>query len=490
MAITITEPNDKVTLMAPQLLRIREAVLGSFFVKLNPTNLPHPSQIDTDSAGQKKRYEQYTLEAEFPEFTNATLVSMIGKMKINDTKIELNSGLEYLIDDSDGDGLSMEGLIESCARNVPQVGWHILLADYKGLTDSDLTSLSVDDVRAENTRATINQYNRENVIDWAYARVNGRMQLIYILLRENGEQVDITTGEHTTVESYIKLWLDDEGYNQQKITATDEGGTQEGQIYPISVEGERLRFIPISIASDHELVAGRMPLDTGYLTAIADRAYYEYNVSAKYKEALSSLLPTMWVSGMSDNDWKEFIEVNGRDYLASGPKCPNVLGPADAAIHLLETSASLKQFEDYFDRNEKKVRALGGVNDTESKGQRSVAEIINETRTQTDVIEPTVNSIEGAVSEQVLYCGMFEGIYSVKDLQKNMDDVLIVMPRDFAIAQLSVEESKELREAVMSGNISQDEYLRAMELGGRLVGDTEKIKNEIANSGPNITDIG
>jgi hypothetical protein len=478
-----TDPNSDYTMMSTEVEKVRDAVLGSFFVKRKPLYLPHPSSVDTTSPEQVERYRQYTCGAEFPEYTKSTLTSMLDKMSADDSNVELPDKISYLIEDSDGDGLSLKGLMESCASNVLQVKWHVLLADYKGLSDVDIDSVSIADKERLNPRATINQYSRENVIDWAFGRINGRMQLIYMLLRETGETIDTATGEKTEVESFLKLAINEGGYTQQKITA-DEGGNEEGEIYPVIVSGQQLKFIPVEIVSDSEIQPGKMPLDTGFLTAISDLAYYCYRVSADHKECLSNP-PLIIASGIEDMDG--FEEDNGRRYFATGPHCVNVVRNENAKVTMTQSQQSQEQYDRYYDRSERKVRANGGSYKTEASVQQTAAEFMKNAEAQVAILGPMVNSIEPSIKTMCLYCGMFEGIYSVENLQSNIDDIEIKMPREFAVSKLTFNEVKTYIELFNNGQMSQAEMLKVLDLGGWLVSDAEALGLEIENSGQSLT---
>ena len=466
MTTSIT-PNRQYCLMAEQLHEIRLAIQGAFFVKqARHKLLPHPSAVDTDSPLQVMRYKQYLAGAEFPEYPKTTLMSMVSKMKLQDISVDLPPKIEYLIDDCDGDGTSIKGLAESCVNNILPAKWHFLLADYQGLSTIALDEVSIEDVEKANPRATIKQYSRENVIQYSFARRNGSMQLIHVLLRESGQELGEDWSE-TCIVSYLRLGVDEIGYYQQKITE-GESGRQEGERNYVEVGGSNLTFIPYEIASDCELPAGEFPLDTGFLTAVVDQAYFRYRVSASYKEALANLLPTLNVYGIDPQQWKDFVETNGRDYMASGSMTPNIFSNENTRVELLETNMSLQQFKEYFEDNTAMVRANGGIFNSDTAVMRTATEVINEAETSVSVLTPVANSTESAIRKCVLYCAMFEGLYAVDKLESNLDDIQINLPRDFAARKLTVEEVKEFNEMYALGTISQDEHRKALEVGGWL----------------------
>jgi len=428
--------------------------------------LPHPSSVDTQSPMQVMRYKQYKDNAEFPEYTATTMKSMISKMKIHDTVIDIDPRLEYLIDDCDGDGTSLKGVAESCVNNILPVKWHFLLADYQGLSSIGLDEVSIEDVEKANPRATIKQYSRENVLQWSFARRHGRMQLTYVLLRECGVEMD-ENGTELDVVSYLKLGVDEDGYYQQKLTEGDKG-YQEGERNYMSVGGQPMMFIPFEIASDEELTAGELPMDTGFLTPIADQAYYRYRASGDYKEALANLQPTLNVYGVTPTDWEDFKLVNGRDYLANGAMSANIFTSPDTKVELLESNMSLQQYKEYFEANTTMVLANGGIFNSDSAVQRTATEVLNEAETSVAVLTPIADSTESAIRRCILYCGMFESIYSMDDLESKLEDITFSMPREFAASKLTVEEVKEFNEMLGLGTISVDEHRKIMEVGGWL----------------------
>ncbi len=480
---SVTE-HPEAALMKPHIDVVRTCVKGALFVKANPALLPHPSQVDTKSKEQTIRYEQYVAGAEYDNFPLTTLLSMLGKMKIDDVTFKLPAGIEYLTEDADGDGISLKGLIEQCARNVIQTKWHVLLADYRGMSDlglqqtsmrqvigsdgeeKDIESMSEQELEELGLRASIKQYKRENVIDWHYSRINGRMQLDYLVLLEQGETFAPTSPGRNDIDSFLMLGIDSKGYYQAKVVDCIDGQYTTGEKNYPKVNGKILKFIPCEVVSDEEFQSGAMPMELGYLSLLTDLALARYRVSATYKEALENLLPTVNVYGINAQEWEVFKEVNGREYVASGAKTPNIWPNEQSKMDILESQQSLKQFEDYFTRNEKKVRALGGVFDTDKSGMRTATEVINEAEGQSAILTPTVSSIEAAMRRMVMYCGMFEGIFTPDNLEDSIKDLELTLPREFAVRKLSVEEVKEYREQVLTGLLPKDEYFRVLEVGG------------------------
>lgn len=470
-------PHPEAAFMLPHIEIVRECIKGQIFVKQMPELLPHPSQVDKTSKEQQARYQMYLAGAEYDNFPLTTMLSMLGKMKIDDINFELPEKVDYLSEDSDGDGMSLKGLIDSCARNVLQTKWHVLLADFKGMSDLGLESVSMKEYEESNPRASIKQYRRENVVDWHFKRINGRMQLDYLILKEVGENFAPSSVGRTQIDSYLVLGIDDVGYYQGKVVNVIEGEYQIGEKNFPKVNGKNLKFIPAEIVCDEEVKSGSMPQQLGYLSLLTDLALARYRVSADYKEALESLKPTVNVFGVNQSEWEQFKETNGRDYIASGAFTPNIWSNEQAKMELMESSQSLEQFEKYFERNEKKVRALGGVFETDKTGARTATEVINEAEGQSAILTPTVCSIEAAIRRMVLYCGMFEGIWPQENLEDHIEEFDLYLPRDFAVRKLSVEEVRELREQYLAGLLPKAELFKVLEVGGWTVSSADELLN-------------
>ncbi len=485
MAITI-KPNPDVTMMADELKAVRTAALGSYFVKKErEALLPHPSSSDKDPT----RYATYLANADFDDFTGVTLTSLLDRMNIQDTEIVMPEKLEYLREDADGDGLSLKGMVATSSENILQAGFHILLTDYQGFSDLPSSELSISDIKKLNARATIKQYTRESVVDWDFARINGAMQLTYILLKEVSSELDKSTMERKEVTVYIKLAIDDTGYYQQKyIDHPDNDEIEEGEIFHIEAGGSVLQFIPIEIVADTELQGGVMPLKCGHLSSIANVAYSRYHTSAKLKEVLNALVPALFVYGMDDGAFEMFEKVNGRKSIAMGAFTPNMM-PLDSgqmSVEIISAKDNTLAFEREMQTQAKNARAVGAVFDTDGSGTRTATEFIAQASTSSAILTPLSNSVESALERCIVYAGMFEGLWPADNLSDGFGEVIVDMPSDFGASKITAIEAKEYREAYMANAITLATYLKALKLGGWEVGDIEQEMADISNQAPSI----
>ena len=181
------DPNQQYAETLRTVELVRDCLEGEPRVKWRAERyLPYPSPSDKDQELRRVRYDAYIAGAEFDGFPSETEKAMIGAMTEGEATIKLPEAIAHLEQNTDGDGTALMGAVESIYRNLLQVKYHVLLAEFTGLADVDLTQLSVADLQALKPKATIKQYTREAVIDWDFKRVGGVMQLCLLVLEEVG----------------------------------------------------------------------------------------------------------------------------------------------------------------------------------------------------------------------------------------------------------------------------------------------------------------
>ena len=474
-------------LMQYELKKIRDCIEGSSAVKRETyLYLPHPSQIDKDSKEQQIRYAEYLSGAEFDSDSDDLRRSLLGKMRISSTTIELPPGVEYLEQNADGDGMPLAAAIEYATNNVLQTKWHLLVVDYKG-APADGAVLSAAEKKELNPHAEIKQYTRENVINWEFSRKNGVMQLSWIKLLELTYELDPATEDRKRVESYLILGLDDNGdYYQQKIVRKQGEIGETGAIIPVKVGAAPLKWIPIVILADEELPNNSLPRQLGYLDRACNAQLYRYRVSAVYKETQRNLAPTTYTSGWKSGDMDIFTQANGgRSYVATGAGAVNNL-PDGVTVSIESTSAEMTDFQWYFKNSQDKVMQMGGRGSAEA-GNMTATEANILAADQNALLETIADNCEQGFKRAVSYCAMLEGLWAPDAVESSLDQITIELPRDFATPKITVEERQQSTNEYMAGLISKAEAQRQLEQGGATVESIEVINSEIEAEPPRVS---
>ena len=480
----IFSPNVQYTNASKALQAVRDCIEGEPTIKRHTTKyLKHPG-LNGESTESDARYSKYIEGAEFDGYPSSTESAMLGKMKASDADIEMPSGIEYLENNSDGDGTPMTALVEILYKNLLEAKYHILLAEMDSLASLDAESISVADLKSIDPKATIKSYTRESLIDWDYRTINGAQQLSLLILRED-ETVRDSGYAITTITTYLVLGLDDEGYFQQKYINGGSGDYQaDGEkLYP-QVGGKNLQWIPVQIVADESFEAGSIPKGLGYLYPICSRALSGYQVSADYKEALRFMQATLFTKGWKQGDYDQFKELNGREQIEFGVGVANNM-PNSVEVEVVGLGVQSEPYERYADKNEAKARALGATFDTTPKASNvSATEAGIAESNQTAAMSSIVNNIEDALLRMSSYCGMFMGLWSADDVEANIDNIKIDLYNDFGKVKMSPEEVTATINTVNSGLISKDEGLKILVQGGFTVSDAETIEGQIEEQGP------
>jgi len=480
MTDLITEHPDY-TLMRPNIKAVRDCIEGEPAIKRGRmTYLKHPNMIDQTSPQQLARYDAFLDGAEFDEYPATTLTSMIGQMLEGEIEAELPEALKYLVDDIDGDGMPLSGATENIYSNNLQVKYHILVADYKGLTNVDAEAVSLADIKEQNPRAVIKMYNRESLIDWEFKRVNGRMQLsMMVLVEESTERSNLFARRN--VKTYLVLALDENGdYYQQKYVRDTDVYIKDGEpVYIKEPSGAPLKWIPAEIVVDEEWPAGSLPRRPGYLYPTCMMALHRYRQSAAYKEAMFVMQPTLFSRKWTAEDMEIFKQLNGRDYIAFGPMVANIL-PNEAEIEIVSPEQKFDYFENYFEASDKRARAVGAIISDPAQGADVTAtKSVIDNKNSTAVMSMIVKNTEAALRRVILYCGMLEGLWGQDNIEANIEQIQLKLPREFVAVTMTAEEINSVIAALNNRLISLAEAQRKLVAGGFTIGKAEQILAEL-----------
>lgn len=476
----ITENKDY-SLMAPNLKAVRDCIEGEPAIKRAQTvYLKHPNMIDQTSPQQIARYSAYLDGAEFDEYPATTLASMLGQMSEGEIECEVPDKLEQLKQDIDGDGMPLSGAVEIIYSNVLQVKFHILLAEYKGLANVDAESVTLADVKEQNPRAVVKMYNRESLIDWEFRRIGGRTQLsLMVLVEESVERTEIFNRKE--IKTFLVCALDSDGYYfQQKYVKNTDTFAEDGQpIYITDSTGARLKWIPVEIVIDEEWPAGSLPRRPGFLYPTCQMALYRYRMSADYKEALRFYQPTLCSTGWPDDGAEIFERLNGRKWMAFGIGVDNRL-PDGVVPTMLGSAGEMEPYENYFESNDKRSRAVGAIiNDPAQGADVTATKSVIDNKNSTAVMSMIVKNTEAALKRVILYCGMFEGLWSQDQIEANLDKIKLNLPKEFIAVTMTEQEVNAVISAYSARLISKEEAVRKFVAGGFTIGTAEEIIAEL-----------
>jgi len=276
---------------------VRDCVEGSRKIKQGKElYLPKPNPDDV-SEENRNRYIDYITRANFINFTGHTLEGLLGMVFRKDPEIKLPSSIEYLIDNADGNGLSLKQVGQSVVSEIAQAGRHGLLTDYpqaeSGLTKSEVTNLGL--------LATIKSYKAESIINWRTITRGSTTMLSLVVLLEPTEVIKDSDNEVSfdiDVVDYYRVLYIDKGVYKQRLYDNNEKLIQD-EIIPNNERGEPWNLIPFVFVGSEE---NDVNIDKIPIYDIAEINISHYRNSADFEESSYQIgQPTPVLSGLNQN---------------------------------------------------------------------------------------------------------------------------------------------------------------------------------------------
>jgi len=464
-----------------QVYLIRDSIEGSNSIKNGDRSgnyLMDP--VDDDSKRQSRssyvtdKFKNYKMRAEFESFPAKTESGYMGSLSSTLPEYaEIPSAIEYLMDDSDGNGLSINESIEITQANLLEVKYHGLLADFSVLDDADIQPLTAKQADDMGLKATIKHYPRETILDWDYSLFDGKKMLSFVKVQENSSYVDKGTFKTVTKERQLVLGLNDkQQYYQQSITKDDEGKEVIGEPVFVSNNSGVMNFIPFEFVIDQKIKSMDIPRGFGILYPICLKAIYRYQVSADLKESIHrTAMPTSYSTGWTTAKYESYKKMTGKETICIGSDSHIPL-PDGAEIGYLQWDADSNAMFKYMEINQKEAKAMGARFDTSDARDETVGVAMLRSSEELSALINIQSAVESAYIKVLGWCFDF-----MSRVDSNMK-IELNLNREFNKIKISPQEQKEIRDNVTMGIYSKIEGLRLLEQGGVLTDEAEIILNE------------
>lgn len=376
----------------PKWCMVEDCVSGSSAIKSGKTKyLPKPNPEDT-TIENSNRYDSYRERANFVNFTGFTKEGFMGMAFRSEPQAELPLGIEYLIDNANGAGLSLNQLTRSCVAETMVKGRYGLLCDYP-FVRSKATKAEVDKIGA---RASIKRFDAKSVINWATTVVDGVEKLSLVVIKET---VNVSKDEFSSedVDQYRVLRLTNGVYTQQ-VYNQDEKPIDE----PIEIkkgDGTRWTEIPFVFIGTED---NDTDVDKALLYDIAEINIAHYRNSADYEE--SSFMvgqPTPVFAGLSQA-WVD-ENMNGAVLLGSRTAIPL---PEGGSATLLQASENQMPRQGMLDKEQQMVMIGARLIDDNRGGETAYAANLRFVG-QNSKLGLLISNTESAIKSCLKWCAEF-----------------------------------------------------------------------------------
>ena len=430
----VNTPSSAYTESAPRVKRVRDCAEGQDAVKDAGTlYLPQLSGQDD------YEYDAYKNRGYVIPVVKPTASALTGAIMRKAPSSELPENLEYLIENSDGEGKDLSILAsDSCSE--------LMLAGRYGYLGETLES-----------GVAIKAYSRESIINWSDD---------YIVLSQNYMVQDPKDKfKQVSKVEYLELTFDENGLYIQNIWREGNGKKYgiDSTLEP-SINGTRLDKLPFEFINTMDAT----PILTDpALLHLSDVNLDQYRLSTDLRHGLHwTALPTLFLFG-------EVTDSKGKQVkIAVGAGTSNHIQDSEARVELLEfTGAGLSAISAAIDEDIETMGSIGArLLVGKSSGVKATETVKIEQSGETATLSTIAQSVENGITNILKTLAEWSGMSG---------DIVYSLNKDFIDATLSPQELSVYLQALQSEAISQETFLNLLHRG-ELLPKGISVEDEIA----------
>lgn len=446
------------------------------FVNRREDYLPMPNGLDR-SEENYYRYEQYSKRAIFYNFTARTLEGMQGQIFLRPPAVNnVPDALDVILDDADGNGISLQQLAQNMTADVIPYGRCGLLVDYPAVIQAEdeaqTAATSIQQLADGTIRPTITMYHPWDIINWRTERQGANTVLSMVVLRESIIAPQFNEGEEDHVFElaerfqYRVCYLDRNGeYHVDIYDDLSAKGKYEvtKSFHPKDGKGRPFVGMPFTFigAQSNNWEIDKPPM---YDLAVLNVGHFRN--SADYEEACFMRgQPTLIVTGI-DKQWIK-DELDGVFTFGARNAIPL---PAKAKAELLTMDAGNVAFESMKHKEEQAV-ALGAKLVQSQRTVRTATETTINTISENSVLTKISNNVSRAIEWALNWCGTFMDLPTV--------DATYQLNTDYEFNSLSANDLANVVKTWQGEAISFSEMREQLRRAGLATQDDKDAEEEI-----------
>lgn len=447
---------------------IRDCIAGQFAIKAKGTDyLPKPNADDT-SPENAARYAAYIERSVFYNVTARTLRGLVGQVFLRDPVIEVPSLLQNVVDDANGEGVSLTQISKRTVAQVLAYGRAGLFVDYPA-TDGAASRLELE---LGYIRPTIEGYAPWEIINWRTISRGAEEVLSMVVLKEDYVLKDDGFEETLGVQYRVlrlgptpgnPYFAPSEFYTVE-LWKSLEGKFGISESYqPSDASGKPLLEIPFTFVGAEN---NDTEIDNAPLCDIANLNVAHYRNSADYEESCFIVgQPTLVAVGITE-EWNKNV-LGGR--LSFGSRGGIAL-PAGADAKLIQAESNTMVFE-AMELKERQMVALGAKLVEQKTVQRTATEANLETASENSTLASSAKNVSAAYEWALGKCAEFAGATGAIKFQLNAD---------FDLSAMSATDRAEVVKSWQAGALTFGEMRSVMKKAGIATEDDDVAKEEIA----------
>ena len=434
--MAVDTPNAYYTENLHKWRRCRDFVEGEDAVKrAGDLYVPRPSGLDD------AEFEAYIQRGTFFNATQRTVDTLIGMVMSKPPQIEMPALLEAFSDYFDGAGSTAEDFARDAIADVLITGGGCAVAD-RPETPEGITTVAQE--RAAGLRPYAAWYPVENVLDWRYATINGKRELVFLKLEECWE--DQPTEWDVKLKRQIRVFDMVEGAARVRVFRQDGQWVLHSEAMLRRANGSPFPYVPAVMFGPVKNEPEKPPL----LDLIAvNRGHWQNSVDLEHGLHFTGL-PTPYVSGYS---------FDGDDAVTLGSKTVVAFDAVGAKLEFAHFgSEGLAGLEKALERKEGQMAALGARMLMAETSQAESGEALAIRRGgENSALGKLADSVSRSMELLIETMGEWEGVTDAVSFRLNTD----YLPKGMTAQDLTADIA-----AVDRGYMSQMEFFDLMKAGG------------------------
>ena len=383
------------------------------------TYLPMPSGYTTHGDDGIAAYAAYKMRAQFPEVMATSVGAMVGIIHGEEIAVEMPSNMEYLFEDVDGEGITLNDFHKNITRNLLVSGRYGVLADApQGGGNPFLAG-----------------YRGDTIINWDVG---------FFVLNES----------EAVRDGFV--WAQEEKYRVLQIVdgvymATLHKSDGETDATPTRLGGGLMNNIPFAVASAKDMGPD---MEAPPMIGIARAALSMYQLSADYRLQL-------YMSGQ-----ETLVAINGEAPSAVGAGVVHQMTGENEQTpdlkYVSPTCAGIAaHLEAIQDNREMAIQAGARLFEQSNQSQESGAarrmRFQSETANLKTIAQASCSLLEHSLRNVARLLGQSDA---------TVDAITVTPPKDLLDATITPDDAVALFSLVESGGLSQETYYERIQDGG------------------------
>jgi hypothetical protein len=368
---------------------LADADRSKYILQPNPTD---------KSKENRERYKQYKARAVWYGFTTRTVAGMTGAAFRKPPQVSLPAGLDYALNNVDGEGVGLIQQSASTLASVIKTGRHALFVDHPK-TDGETSRA---DMLANAIRPFIRSLGALEIRNWRTETVGGITKLSMIVLHEIVAEPD-DFGD-ADIEQYRVLRLTNSVYTVEtwrKAPNTNDWLIYEQPFAPLKSNGKPFSEIPLYFIGSTNNDA---KVDDSPIFDLAQLNIAHFRNSADYEDAAYLVgQPQLCLAGL-DEQWVTMLEKKGV-YLGARSALPL---PAGGSATLLQAAPNTMIFE-AMAQKEKQAVSLGARLVEQGGAVKTATQAAGEQNVQHSVLSLCVSNTNEAYNKALAAMGEYAG---------------------------------------------------------------------------------